>query len=551
MSAREVDSLSEFIRNILQNVNTCTSCSDDSWSTLDSESDKTQGQSYGDDQFERFFYHTVTEETEITLNFVSNVFFSVFKNKLNADFSESIKNNELQTVSKFIMHIKGLKCDVKVDSTVNTVAVAGVGRIKWRREYFPRVAQTLFRRYRIHDVQEAESQVHDSQTEEMQVHDSQTGEMQVVQYPLEIAGKISSGVPRCTSTPIVPHLAQRDKVSSSEKQPFTVVFQQIENMESVVWDLKQSIINSMERKIEELKTTLVKSIDEMTSKQTYADMARHSTWHGSRSPQDIEEGYCKNSANTATPDSSQTHAKTPYESESPSAIVPSHNTAISSTPQPVPVRTTNRNEIREIPSEMNHGGFPPGLVTNQNAGISNSHANVPGGEKTLLIGDSILNNVGHRGLRYNTQKHSKLRAKIRHIRQEISTYDLNAFSDIIIYVGGNDAASQVHDELFEEMYDRLINKIKTANTECKIYLCKIAPRGDADVTKYNGCTDSLAVHWRNRDVKEIQQTYQYMFGENGLPLSPVLLGRRDTFIHIGTQKTSGCHKYRNADSQRF
>ena len=81
LSAREVDSLSEFTRNILQNVN--TSCSDDRWSTLDPESDKTQGQSYGDDQFEGIFYRTVTEETEI---FVSNVFCSVFKNKINADF---------------------------------------------------------------------------------------------------------------------------------------------------------------------------------------------------------------------------------------------------------------------------------------------------------------------------------------------------------------------------------------------------------------------------------------------------------------------------------
>ena len=132
----------------------------------------------------------------------------------------------------------------------------------------------------------------------------------------------------------------------------------------------------------------------------------------------------------------------------------------------MPVRITNINEICEIPSEMNHGGFPPGPETNQNAGTRNSHGNVPG-RKTLLIGDSILNNVSHRGLRYNTQKHSKSGAKIRDILQEISMYDMNAFSEIIIYVGGNDAASQVHDELFEETYDRLINKIKTANTECK------------------------------------------------------------------------------------
>ena len=89
-------------------------------------------------------------------------------------------------------------------------------------------------------------------------------------------------------------------------------------------------------------------------------------------------------------------------------------------------------------------------------------------------------------------------------------YNMNAFSEIIIYVGGNDAASQVHDELFEETNDRLINKIKRANTDCKIYVCKLSLRGDADVNK---------------------QTYQYMYGGNGLPL---LRYYSDDRIHLST-----------------
>ena len=71
----KAESLSEFTRNILQQVN--ISCSDD-FSTLDPtmylSNDKTQGQCYGDDQFEGIFYSPLTEETEVALNFVSNFF---------------------------------------------------------------------------------------------------------------------------------------------------------------------------------------------------------------------------------------------------------------------------------------------------------------------------------------------------------------------------------------------------------------------------------------------------------------------------------------------
>ena len=62
------------------------------------------------------------------------------------------------------MHIKGLKCDLKVDSTVNLMTVTGIGRLIWRSEYFLRSAKTLFRRY----VEEVDSQAQISQTDEVQ-----------------------------------------------------------------------------------------------------------------------------------------------------------------------------------------------------------------------------------------------------------------------------------------------------------------------------------------------------------------------------------------------
>ena len=159
---------------------------------------------------------------------------------------------------------------------------------------------------------------------------------------------------------------------------------------------------------------------------------------------------------------------------------------------------------------------------------SNVNASV---RKTLLMGDSILTNVNTNGLKRNTQKHSKSGARVSSLLDEIPIYDMTVFSDVIIYIGGNDASGKVDDKLFEETYDRLIGQIKGSNRDCKIFLCKIAPRGDTEVAKYNRCIDRLADKWRNQQVKAIQQTEQYFYGRNGLPVARYF---SDDGIHLST-----------------
>ena len=88
------------------------------------------------------------------------------------------------------------------------------------------------------------------------------------------------------------------------------------------------------------------------------------------------------------------------------------------------------------------------------------------------------------------QKHSISGAKVTDIINEIFVYDMMTFKEVIFSVGGNDASSEVDDACFEEKYDQLISQIKTPNRECKIYLCKIAPRRDTDVTKHKRGIDS-------------------------------------------------------------
>ena len=106
---------------------------------------------------------------------------------------------------------------------------------------------------------------------------------------------------------------------------------------------------------------------------------------------------------------------------------------------------------------------------------------------------------------------------ISDITNDIGMYDLTAFQNIIISVGGNDSARKTEEELFEEKYDQLISLIKTSSPESTIYICKIAPRGDTDVSSVNTCIERLSLHWQKHNVICISNTRDYFYSKNGIP----------------------------------
>ena len=101
--------------------------------------------------------------------------------------------------------------------------------------------------------------------------------------------------------------------------------------------------------------------------------------------------------------------------------------------------------------------------------------------------------------------------------EELSVYDLTSIANVIICVGGNDCSSRINVKTYEELYDQLIGLIKSANKNCTIYLSKITPRGDTDVTEYNNSIQRLSDHWKIHHVKCIKDTSNLFFGQNGMP----------------------------------
>ena len=102
---------------------------------------------YTEDQFEGVFYNTVREESQITVSFVSKVFYNTFENKFMSNFANTVGNDASQCSFKCTTHVKSLRCDLKLDGKSRIVTISGVGRIVWRKDYFPKIARAKFKQY--------------------------------------------------------------------------------------------------------------------------------------------------------------------------------------------------------------------------------------------------------------------------------------------------------------------------------------------------------------------------------------------------------------------
>ena len=126
--------------------------------------------------------------------------------------------------------------------------------------------------------------------------------------------------------------------------------------------------------------------------------------------------------------------------------------------------------------------------------INNRASETPNEDKnTLIIGSSMIKGVNIKGLKKGSLTHAKGGAGIESITEEIKLFDLRKFSNIIVYIGGNDAAAGMNIETFESKYNQLIQYIKLKNPHCDILLCELCPRYDVDVRDFNNVIYQVAL----------------------------------------------------------
>ena len=108
-------------------------------------------------------HRTRASEAKFSIEFISSRFFDAFRQKIHADYMNSVDIDETNYVSKCTTHIKGAKRDIKLDSHFKTMELSGIGYRLWREERsreerFPKISQALFKRL----MQELDSQMIDS-----------------------------------------------------------------------------------------------------------------------------------------------------------------------------------------------------------------------------------------------------------------------------------------------------------------------------------------------------------------------------------------------------
>ena len=206
----------------------------------------------------------------------------------------------------------------------------------------------------------------------------------------------------------------------------------------------------------------------------------------------MDEGYGDQSGTSVNRASSQMQLKTLYVSDTTDN---QQRTRTKYIPQPIPVRMTNRSTLDQRQA-----------TKDSSIKSVNRENNTVHHKRTLNIGDSILKGINTKGLNNRVKICAKRGAKISDMWEELSVYDLTSIANVIICVDGNDCSSRLNVKTYEGLYDQLIGLIKSANKNCTIYLSKITPRGDTDVTKYNNAIQRLSDNWKLHHDRCIEDT---------------------------------------------
>ncbi|MES9883828.1 MAG: SGNH/GDSL hydrolase family protein [Sedimenticola sp.] len=465
-----------------------------------------RGESLSDgpnDQFEGVLYRTSHDDKVTELTFVSNVFFQDFLSKMMADFASSMETQETTCTLKVITHIRGLRAEIQMNSDTRTVRVTGEGHAVWREWKFTEIAKSLFRQF----VENADS------NGQVETFDDESQHIPFIQENVSTLA--------CTSTPRQNLIPQDDILQK--------LVRKIDMLENEISGLKSTLTLFMER-------VPTKSYADVASSKTKRTKATESPTLAKRQEViNISDNTCD-----LSPDVQRGTTEAPRNQRSCQLGV---NQVASDNGIPVVISKRPEIDLSLSSIDLTQDGKQY-EVREREENRPRTPAAPQVSDKTLLIGDSILGGINENGLNKGIHKRSVGGATVRSIISEISNYELTAFQNVIIHCGGNDASNGGDTELFEEHYDQLLSLIKCRNPANKVFLCKVAPRGDVDVSPVNDSINRLALHWKTQNVHCIHETYDLFYGKDGVPEARFF--NRDS-IHLsrgGTRRLLGSiHKH--------
>ena len=414
------------------------------------------------DPFQGIFYHAMPLQDSTNIMFYNKPMFNNILVVLSKQFEfpqEATKKFSVKT------HVDSKSCKISVNREVTSLCVSGPGHISWMEKVFRRLAENLFRTF----VKETSTLLNtstDSQdrssvtTSQKSTHPNESLMISTTQAPEE-------------GRPVEPEEQQPDKIYTQLQD--SPILRQV----SAIMDM----ISTLQGQITTLTTQVNKLVEQAASEslyQTVEETSMDSSNIAQRTPHSQSEADIQCLGNTdamAEQNSNNIELPSPeLEIRDPQTHKYSEVVQMTSTPR---IQTHNKPQ-RLLPIQRK-------TVRAQSQVPENQSLN-----DTLLIGDSIIGSINQKGLKPNVIKNGISGAKISHIISQIKVYDMKSFSNVIIYIGGNDASSGSDMEYFEELYEQVIQHIKQSNDKCQIFLCNICPRADTCVGDFNDIIQRLS-----------------------------------------------------------
>ena len=130
--------------------------------------------------------------------------------------------------------------------------------------------------------------------------------------------------------------------------------------------------------------------------------------------------------------------------------------------------------------------------------------------KTVMIGDSILRDAHLCNLDENVEVKSISGGKTWEVGIRLRQWPFIDVKNIVIYIGGNDAASNHSlDKMYNDLRDGIQKVRRDNDDQCKIFLCTVCPRDDCDITPVNNMLTQLS---QEMNVNIIDSHNAFIFG---------------------------------------
>lgn len=435
------------------------------------------------DPLDGIFYHLMPSQDSTNILFYNKPLYNNILTVLSKEFqfpAEEAKSFTIKT------HVDRKRCSLFIDKKMMSISASGPGHVFWKEHNFKKLTQHMYRRF----VQETNSVLNKS-TSVANEASLRLSESQVSTQSNQSRSTNLTTIETEVEPPAVPATEQSGPDVDSTSQQDTPVIRQISALMDMIHSL-QGQITTLSTQVNQLveqavKDTLYRTVDQTNSVDSSQSIGNnHSFEHNSAT--NIVNGPSQESNGTvSTASPTSTNPINIEDLPSPAVQLPDLQPHLYSQV----VRTSTPRNINQQTPQRPHPVPRQRRRTSQTPAQSQP---IPQNEQKeiLLIGDSLISAINSKGLVQNVFRNGIPGASIREVFNQIKVFDLKKFSHVVIYIGGNDASSGSDPELFEEIYDQVVQHIMLVNSECKIILCNIIPRGDTSVADMNEVIKQLS-----------------------------------------------------------